>query len=125
MIRDAAVIEAETDRDLLTPRYTEEALRFLNEEPTKPFFLYMAYSYPMTRPRFSALSGQIGAGRIRGCRAGDRLECWRSRECAEEKGSLADTLILFTSDHGPCIKALPVICEGEKGPHLRVAYACL
>jgi arylsulfatase A len=46
MIRDRETLEADTDRDELTPRYTEEALKHLERKGDHPFFLYVAYSYP-------------------------------------------------------------------------------
>ena len=56
MIRDKQLLEQNADRDTLTPLYTEEAVRFL-EEPERrkqPFFLYQAFSYPHDPPRASA-----------------------------------------------------------------------
>ena len=60
LIRDTTVLEADTDRDLLTPRYTEEALKFLAESSEKPFFLYLAYSYPHDPARAQSLLQQAG-----------------------------------------------------------------
>jgi arylsulfatase A len=44
--RNEAVIETEPDQNLLTGRYTAEAIRFMTEHRTRPFFLYLAHSMP-------------------------------------------------------------------------------
>ena len=46
MIRDTTIIEEHTDRNLLTERYTKNAVEFIQSSKDKPFFLYLAYSYP-------------------------------------------------------------------------------
>jgi arylsulfatase len=58
LIRDTTIIEQDTDRDLLTPRYTEESVQYIETHGDKPFFLYLAYSYPHDPARAS--------GRFRG-----------------------------------------------------------
>ncbi|MGH9598857.1 MAG: sulfatase-like hydrolase/transferase, partial [Terracidiphilus sp.] len=45
LIRDVTVLEADTDRDLLTPRYTEEAVRYVEQSGDAPYFMYLGYSY--------------------------------------------------------------------------------
>jgi len=46
LLRDESVIEAPVDRNLLTKRYTEEALRHIDEHAEQPFFLYLAHAMP-------------------------------------------------------------------------------
>src|SRR5580698_7790988 len=46
LIRDTTILEQDTTRELLTPRYTEEALKFIDGNAGHPFFLYLAFSYP-------------------------------------------------------------------------------
>jgi hypothetical protein len=46
LMRDDKVIEQPTDLSTLTRCYTEEALRFIQENKKKPFFLYFAHTYP-------------------------------------------------------------------------------
>lgn len=117
LIRDTEILEEDTDRTLLTPRYTEEALRFLDQQHTdKPFFLYFAFSYPhdpaRSSPRFH---GKSGFGE-----QGDAIEeiDWSVGQVVQSlrtKGLLEDTLILFTSDHGPWFQGCPGPLRGRKG----------
>lgn len=116
MMRDTAVIEADTDRDLLTPRYTEEAVRYIEEAANVPFFLYLAYSYPhdpaRASPRFRDRSGFGWYG--------DSVQelDWSVGEilaALERKGILDETLVLFTSDHGPWFQGSPGALRGRKG----------
>lgn len=101
LMRDTAILEPDTDRALLTPRYTAEALSFINERSDEPFFLYLAFSYPHdpanASPRFL---GKSGFGLY-----GDAVEeiDWSVGEITralEERKLLEDTLVIFTSDHG-------------------------
>ena len=49
------VIEAGVDRNLLTKRYTEKALEFINENKESPFFLYLPQAMPgSTKTSFSS-----------------------------------------------------------------------
>lgn len=101
LMRDTSILEPETDRTLLTPRYTEEALSFIDEKSDRPFFLYLAFSYPHdpadASPRFH---GKSGFGPY-----GDAVEeiDWSVGEITralKERKLLDDTLVIFTSDHG-------------------------
>ena len=69
-VRGATSLEADTDRDELTPRYVEEAVKLLNEASKNPFFLYLAYSYPHDPARGSkAFRGKSNFGDV-----GDAIE---------------------------------------------------
>jgi arylsulfatase A len=115
LIRDTESLEADTDRSLLTPRYTEEALRFLFSPHDKPFFLYMAFSYPHDPARASErFRGKSGFGDF-----GDAVQeiDWSVGEIIQslrKQNLLHDTLILFTSDHGPWFQGSPGNLRGRK-----------
>lgn len=50
LMRDEKVLEAPVDRDFLTKRYTEEAVRFLETHREQPFFLYLPQAMPGSTP---------------------------------------------------------------------------
>ena len=115
LMRDGKVIEQPADISTLTPRYTEEAVKFIREHKAGPFFLYMPHSYPHvpldSSPAFKDKS-------IRGA-YGDTVEelDWSVGEVLRtlrEEGLAENTFVLFTSDNGPwLVKGLDA---GSAGP---------
>lgn len=101
LMRDTAIVEADTDRTLLTPRYTDEALSFINDASEKPFFLYLAFSYPHdpanASPRFL---GKSGFGLYGDAVAEIDWSVGEITHALKQRKLLDDTLIIFTSDHG-------------------------
>jgi arylsulfatase A-like enzyme len=100
--RDDKPIEHPVDQTTLTERYTDEAIRFIEEAGNRPFVLYLAYSMPhvpiSASPRF--------AGRSRAGLYGDVVETidWsagRIVDALERRGLSNRTLVIFTSDNGP------------------------
>ena len=115
LIRDLTNLEEDTDRTLLTPRYTEEAVKYIDASQADPFFLYFAFSYPHYPAR--------GSKRFRGkTRFGDVGDCiaeidWSVGEIVralDRKGLTNDTLLCFTSDHGPWYQGNPGALRGRK-----------
>ncbi|HKQ88902.1 MAG TPA: sulfatase-like hydrolase/transferase [Candidatus Acidoferrales bacterium] len=115
LIRDLTAIEPDTDRTLLTPRYTEEAIKFIDSSAPAPFFLWLAYSYPhdpaQASPRFAGKSGHGSYG--------DAVEeiDWSAGEilAAIKRNRLdQDTIVIFTSDHGPWYQGSPGLLRGRK-----------
>lgn len=102
LLRDNEVIEQPADQTTLTKRYTEEAVAFIDTNKDKPFFLYLAHTFPHV-PLFASpqFHGKSRAGRY-----GDVVEelDWSVGQILEHlrNGELADnTLVIFTSDNGP------------------------
>lgn len=96
-----SVVERPTDQRTLTRRYTEEAVRFI-EDARRPFFLYMPYTMPHT-PLFRSTAF---TGRSAGGRYGDVVEelDWSVGEVIKtlKKQRIdRDTLVIFASDNGP------------------------
>ena len=95
-------VEHPVDQDTLTTRYTERAVKFLERDHDKPFFLYLAYNMPhmpvRTADRFR---GTSRAGLY-----GDVIQTidWSVGEVMKtlkRTGYDKNTLVIFTSDNGP------------------------
>jgi arylsulfatase A-like enzyme len=103
LMRDEIVIEAPVDRDLLTMRYTEEAVSFMRKNRERPFFLYLPHAMPgSTRSPYSsaAFRGQSANGPY-----GDSVEeiDWSTGEilgAIKQLGLDEKTLVIWTSDNG-------------------------
>lgn len=104
LMRGTEVIETEPDQSQLTRRYTDEALQFIRRQSHKhkPFFLYLAHTFPHT-PLFASerFRGKTSRGLY-----GDVIEeiDWSMGKILEEltRQDIADnTLVIFTSDNGP------------------------
>jgi len=102
LIRNEPVIEPATDQRLPTKRYTEAAIRFIDEHKAGPFFLYLAHTMPH-KPLFRS---EKFVGHSRRGLYGDTVE-----EIDDSVGQILDalaqrkldrkTLVVFTSDNGP------------------------
>ena len=109
--RDGQVIEAHPiDQTTLTRRYTDEAVAFVEEPRARPFFLYVAHSFPHVPLHAPAERlGTSDAGLY-----GDVVEeldagTGRLLDALARRGLERDTLVVVTSDNGPWF-------EGSAGP---------
>ncbi len=95
-------------REQLTERYTAEAVRFIEQNRDRPFFLFLAHNAPHVPLAVSpAFAGKSPRGLY-----GDVVECldWSTGEilAALERLGLAErTLVAFTSDNGPALEQGP------------------
>jgi arylsulfatase A len=102
LMRNSEVIERPADHRTLTKRYTEEAVRFITEHRTRPFFLYLAHSLPhIPLARSKEFEGHSAAGIY-----GDVVEeldasTGRILDALKAAGIDRRTLVVFTSDNGP------------------------
>ncbi|MFM7926762.1 MAG: sulfatase-like hydrolase/transferase, partial [Pirellula sp.] len=102
LMRNTEVIERPADQNTLTKRYTEEAIRFIEDHAAEPFFLYLPHSMPHI-PLFA--SERFRGSSPRGL-YGDVVE-----ELDASVGYILDTLrelklesktlVVFSSDNGP------------------------
>ena len=102
LIHDGKVIEQPADQTTLTKRYTEQAVKFIQENKTKPFFIYLPHTFPHV-PMFASpdFKGKSRAGIY-----GDSVEelDWSTGQILDtlrREGLAEYTLVFFTSDNGP------------------------
>ncbi len=102
LFRGRELLELPTDQELLTQRYTQEAVNWIRQHRDGPFLLYMAHNMAHA-PVFASPGFQ---GKSAGGRYGDVIEelDWSVGQVLrviEEVGLDEKTLIVFTSDNGP------------------------
>ncbi|VGO13200.1 Arylsulfatase [Pontiella desulfatans] len=102
LIRGTKEIEQKADMSTLTRRYTDEAIRFIEEKKDTPFFVYLAHTMPHTKLAASAdFKGKSAGGLY-----GDVIEeldfhIGRLLDRVKALGLDENTYIIFTSDNGP------------------------
>ncbi|MCC7175888.1 MAG: sulfatase-like hydrolase/transferase [Bryobacterales bacterium] len=116
LLHNTETLEEPAKLETLTPRYTEQALRFIERSKGSPFFLYMAHTYPHI---------PLGASeRFRGRSPlglyGDVVEelDWSTGEilsALKKHGLDNNTLVMFSSDNGPWYLGSPGHLRGRKG----------
>jgi arylsulfatase A len=117
LMRNGDVIERPVDHRTLTKRYTEEAVRFINDNRNRPFFLYLAHSLPhIPLARSADFVGHSDGGIY-----GDVVEeidssTGRVLDALKAAGLDRRTLVVFTSDNGPW---LPFGAHGGSAGPLR------
>lgn len=118
LMEDTKVIEEQATLETLTPRYTERAVKFIEESAKAgaPFFLYMPHTYPhiplAASPKFRGKS-PLGI-------YGDVVQevDWSVGEimaALDRSGAASNTLVVFSSDNGPWFQGSPGILRGRKG----------
>lgn len=102
LMENEKVIDTLEDQSQITIQYTERAVKFIEQNKTKPFFLYVAHSMPHV-PLFvsNKFKGKSKAGLY-----GDVIEeiDWSTGEIVaalKEYDLEENTLVIFTSDNGP------------------------
>lgn len=119
LLRDTATVEETATLETLTPRYTEEAVKFIEQAKGSPFFLYMPHTYPhiplAASPKFRGKS-PLGL-------YGDVVEeiDWSVGEilaAVKRAGVERNTLVIFTSDNGPWFQGSAGRLRGRKGATL-------
>ncbi len=102
LIQDEEVIQEMPDQRRLTTDYTREAVRFIEKNREKPFFLYLAHSMPHV-PLFVS---EKFAGKTRRGLFGDVISeiDWSVGQVLSTLRQLnleENTWVIFTSDNGP------------------------
>lgn len=101
LVKQSTVIEAPADQSTLTKRYTEQAVSFIEQHKSEPFFVYLPHTFPHL-PLFASTDFR---GKSRNGKYGDAVEeiDWSTGQILDclDRLKLADnTLVIFTSDNG-------------------------
>lgn len=117
LMRDEKVLKRvlATDQTTLVSMYTEESLKFIEANKSKPFFLYLAHS----AVHFPLYPGQAFQKKSQNGLYGDWVEemDWSVGQVLEalRKAGLGDkTLVIFTSDNGGTPRAVNTPLRGVK-----------
>lgn len=102
LMRNEEVIEYPCDQTTLTKRYTQEAVRFIEKNEDKPFFLYL----PHTMPHIPLFASKNFKGKSERGPYGDTIEeiDWsvgQIMKTLRENNLDENTLVIYTSDNGP------------------------
>lgn len=107
LMRDKKVVEQPVILKDLTHRLTTDALHFIEENKEQPFLLYMAF----VKVHTALFTTDHFANKSRHGRYGDNVEemDWavgRILKKIDELNLREDTLVYFTSDHGPHLEEI-------------------
>ena len=116
LMHNTEVIEEPAKLETLTSRYTEQAVRFINDSKASPFFLYMPHTFPhiplAASDRFRGKSGMGLYGDVVeeiDWSVGEVLKTLRENQLDE------NTLVMFSSDNGPWYQGSSGRLRGRKG----------
>ncbi|MDF1823317.1 MAG: sulfatase [Verrucomicrobiales bacterium] len=107
LMENEKVIEAPAERNGLTKRYTEVAMKWIKENHETPFFLYFPQAMPGSTE--TPFSSEAFRGKSANGPWGDSIEelDWSTGQLLdqlEELGIAEDTLVVWTSDNGAPIQ---------------------
>jgi arylsulfatase A-like enzyme len=106
LFRGTDIVERPIAYQMMTQRFTEEAVQFIRESAGQPFFLYIAH--PM--PHIPLGTSERFRGRSRAGRYGDVIEeiDWSVGEvqnALRQQGVDHNTITVYISDNGPWVTA--------------------
>jgi len=114
--RDREIVEPHPlDQSTLTQRYTEEAVAFVEANRKRPFFLYVAHSFPHEPLHASAeQAGKSPDGLYGDVLADLDASTGKIVDALERLGLSRNTLVLVTSDNGPWFEGSAGAIRGRK-----------
>ena len=116
LMQDASIIESPVNLNTITQRYTTQAVNFINNSAGGPFFLYMAHTFPHIPLACSAgFAGTSGRGLYGDVIREIDWSVGQVLQALAANGVDQDTLVMFTSDHGPWYQGSTGGLRGRKG----------
>lgn len=104
MYRDGELVQEKWDNALLSETFTQEAIRVINEEGDKPFFLYMPWSAPHfpadPHPDWLGKSGNDKNGKYIDTVQELDHRVGQILDALKKAGKAQNTIVIFTSDNG-------------------------
>jgi uncharacterized sulfatase len=115
--RDGEVVEPDpVDQTTLTPRYTEEAIAFVEANRERPFFLYLAHTFPhIPLHATDEQRGRSEAGLYGDVVADLDRSTGALLDALDRLGLAERTLVIVTSDNGPWFQGSAGGVRGRKG----------
>jgi len=98
------VIELNPDQSQLTTRYTERAIKFIDQHQQEPFFIYLAHAMPHV-PLFVSdkQAGKSARGLYGDVIAEIDWSVGQILEALKQRNLDDNTLVVYTSDNGPLV----------------------
>lgn len=116
-------IEQPVNQALLTQKYTQQSINFIEKNSSAPFLLYLSHSMP----HIPLYASENFAGRSQAGVYGDVVQelDWSTGQIIEtlkKKGVFENTIIFITSDNGPFFEGSTSGLKGNKGSTFEGAY---
>lgn len=116
LLRDAKVEREITDQSDLTRIYTDEAVRYIRSNQSRPFFLYLPHSMVHNPLAASgAFQGKTGKGLYADSVAEIDWSVGEILKSVETAGIAKDTVVVFLSDNGGTPRGVNTPLRGNKG----------
>jgi len=114
LFRDEEVIEYPADQTTITKRYTEEAIRFIEEKRDEPFFLYLPHTMVHLPLAVSEAFDDPDKDLITNAIEEVDWSVGEVLKAVKDAGIAENTLVIFTSDNGAAVgSSLPL--RAKKG----------
>jgi arylsulfatase A len=102
LLENTTVIEQQVDLTTLTQRYTQRAIDFINRSKNSPFFLYLGHAFPhIPYTASTPFVGNSGEGLYADSVQEIDFSTGQILQALMDNGLDSNTIVVFTSDHGP------------------------
>ncbi len=116
LLHNTDIIEAPVQLSTLTQRYTQQAVNFVQNSKSSPFFLFMSHTFPHIPLAASpAFKGKSGQGLYADVVQELDWSIGQVLSALQSSGIDNNTLVMVTSDNGPWYQGSPGRLRGRKG----------